>query len=189
MPRCIETKKALAKALKKLMLTTPLNKISIKQIVEECNLNRQTFYYHFQDIYSLVEWIYKTEAIEGISEYRNYENWSYGFYKIFMYIKNNKEFCYNILNSLSRNHLDTYLFSSIKDLLMGVIDEVAIDIDVNTKDKEFIADFYTHAFCGLVIQWINEGMKEDPKVLIERLKYLIEGSFIRALNKYKNIDE
>lgn len=185
--KSIETKKVLANSLKKLMTITPLNKITINNIVNDCNLNRQTFYYHFQDIYSLVEWIYKTEAIEGISNYRNYENWSLGFYKIFTYIQTNREFCYNILNSLGRSHLDTYLFSSIKDLLMGVIDEISVDINVDISDKEFIADFYTHAFCGLVIQWMNEGMKEDPKILIEKLKYLIEGSFSRALNKYKVI--
>ena len=62
----LQTKKSLAKSLKKLMRLTPLHKISVKDVVKDCNLNRQTFYYHFHDIYELVEWIYKTEAIESI---------------------------------------------------------------------------------------------------------------------------
>lgn len=110
MSSSLQTKKSLAKSLKKLMRLTPLHKISVKDVVKDCNLNRQTFYYHFHDIYELVEWIYKTEAIESIAEYKSYNTWIDGFYKIFLYIEGNKEFCYNTLNSLSRTHLDMYLF-------------------------------------------------------------------------------
>lgn len=187
MSSSLQTKKSLAKSLKKLMRRAPLNKISVKDVVEDCSLNRQTFYYHFHDIYDLVEWIYKTEAIESIAEYKSYSTWIDGFYKIFLYIEDNKEFCYNTLNSLSRTHLDTYLFSVINDLLMGVINELSNNMNVKTEDKKFMADFYTHAFAGLVIQWMKDGMKEDPKVLIEKLKELIEGNFVIALKRYQQM--
>ncbi|WP_434654795.1 TetR family transcriptional regulator [Thermoanaerobacterium thermosaccharolyticum] len=70
------TKKAMADVLKELMKTKPLNKISVQDIVDKCGLNRQTFYYHFHDIFELLEWIYKKEAIEKISQYKNYEHWT-----------------------------------------------------------------------------------------------------------------
>lgn len=180
------TKKALANSLKELMKDISLNKISVKQIVEDCGLNRQTFYYHFQDIFDLIEWIYTTEAIESISQYRSYNTWTDGFYKIFIYIENNKAFCLNTLNSLGRNHLDMYLYAVTNELLMGVVNEVSCNMNVNEEDKKFIANFYTHAFTGLVIQWMKEGMKENPKVIIEKLSELIEGNFIRALQRYEN---
>jgi len=78
MSNSIITKKALAKSLKELMNSIPLNKISVKEIVNNCGLNRQTFYYHFQDIYNLLEWIYETEAVESISQYRSYNTWTDG---------------------------------------------------------------------------------------------------------------
>lgn len=187
MSSSLQTKKSLAKSLKKLMRSTPLHKISVKDVVKDCNLNRQTFYYHFHDIYELVEWIYKTEAIESIAEYKSYNTWIDGFYKIFLYIEGNKEFCYNTLNSLSRTHLDMYLFSVINGLLMGVINEISSDMSIKIEDKKFMADFYTHAFAGLVIQWMKDGMKEDPKVLIEKLKELIEGNFVIALKRYQQM--
>ncbi|KGK87751.1 hypothetical protein SDC9_135404 [bioreactor metagenome] len=180
------TKKALANSLKELMKDIPLNKISVKQIVESCGLNRQTFYYHFQDIYDLTEWIYRTEAVESISQYRSYDTWTDGFYRIFIYIENNKAFCLNTLNSLGRNHLDTYLYSVTNELLMGVVNEVSHNMNAKKEDKEFIGNFYTHAFTGLVIQWMKEGMKENPKVIIDKLSELIEGNFIRALERYEN---
>ncbi|HVJ49264.1 dihydroxyacetone kinase transcriptional activator DhaS [Desulfitobacterium sp.] len=180
------TKKALASTLKELMKDTPLNKISVKHIVDNCGVNRQTFYYHFQDIFALVEWIYQTEAVESIAKYRSYETWTDGFYKIFVYIQENKAFCLNTLNSLSRDQLDMYLYSVTNELLLGVINEVAHNMKVKEEDKKFLANFYTLAFTGLVIQWMRVGMKEDPKVIIEKLSELIEGNFLKALQRYEN---
>ena len=56
------TKKAIAGVFKELLLVKPLHKITINDIAEKCEINRQTFYYHFQDIYDLVEWICQTDA-------------------------------------------------------------------------------------------------------------------------------
>ncbi|WP_379132649.1 dihydroxyacetone kinase transcriptional activator DhaS [Paenibacillus sp. sgz500958] len=179
------TKNALAHSLKSLMEHTPLNKISVKHLVDDCGLNRQTFYYHFQDIFDLLGWIYRTEAVESIAQYRSYSTWTDGFYRIFRYIESNKTFCYNTLDSLGRNHLDIYLYEVTNDLVMGVIHELAEGIHVSEEDKRFIANFYTLAFTGLVIQWMRDGMKEQPKQIIEKLSGLIEGHFLRALHKYE----
>ena len=180
------TKKALADSLKELMRDIPLNKITVKNIVDKCGLNRQTFYYHFQDIFNLVDWIYQTEAVESIAQYRSYSTWTDGFYKIFLYIENNRAFCLNTLNSLSRSHLDMYLYAVTNDLLMGVINEISCHMQVKEEYKKFIANFYTLAFNGLVIQWMMNGMKENPKLIIEKLSELIEGNFIKALRRYED---
>ena len=77
------TKKELAASLKKMMQKTPFDKITVKDLVKECGVNRQTFYYHFQDIYELLGLIYKTEALGAIADYKSYETWQQGFLKIF----------------------------------------------------------------------------------------------------------
>ena len=56
------TKYALENSLKKLLLQKPLNKITINDITEDCGINRMTFYYHFRDIYDLVEWVCLEDA-------------------------------------------------------------------------------------------------------------------------------
>ncbi|MEG6567912.1 dihydroxyacetone kinase transcriptional activator DhaS [Thermoanaerobacterium saccharolyticum] len=182
------TKKAMADALKELMKTKPLNKISVQDIVNKCGLNRQTFYYHFHDIFELLEWIYKKEAIEKISQYKNYEHWTEGFYQVFKYIEDNKLFCMNTLNSLGREHLENYLYSVTYDLVIGVVYEISRNMKVKEKHKEFIANFYTLAFIGLIIQWMKKGMKEEPEKLIKDLIELIEGNFMKALQKYELCD-
>ncbi len=185
MSNSIITKKALAKSLKELMKSIPLNKISVKEIVNNCGLNRQTFYYHFQDIYNLLEWIYETEAVESISQYRSYNTWTDGFQMIFNYIESNRRFCMNTLNSLGKNHLDSYLYTVTYDLIIGVVNEVSQNMRATEDNKKFIANFYTLAFTGLVIQWMNGGMKEDSHKIIEKLGELVEGNFMRALERYE----
>ncbi|WNS40957.1 TetR-like C-terminal domain-containing protein [Paenibacillus sp. MMS20-IR301] len=185
MSNSLLTKNALARSLKDLMAHTPLNKISVKHLVDDCGVNRQTFYYHFQDIFELLGWIYKTEAVESIAEYRSYSTWTDGFYRIFCYIERNKAFCFNTLDSLGRAHLDAYLYEVTNDLIMGVLQELAAGMEVSMEDKRFIAGFYTLAFTGLVIQWMRDGMKEQPKHMIEKLSVLIEGNFLRALHQYE----
>lgn len=185
MPRSSLTEKALANSLKQLMGKTPLNKITIKELVSNCELNRQTFYYHFQDIFDLLGWIYKTEAVESIADYKTYKTWEDGFLKIFLYIENNKAFCLNTLNSLGRDHLDTFLHAIAYELLMGVVNEVSKDMCVKDEDKKFIANFYSLAFIGLVIQWMKTRMKEKPEVIIEELSELVEGNFVSALQRYE----
>lgn len=49
------------------------------------------------------------------------------------------------------------------------------------EDKAFIADFYKYAFVGLLLDWIRQGMKEDPKRIVNRLSILIHGDIGRAL--------
>lgn len=53
------------------------------------------------------------------------------------------------------------------------------------EDKAFIADFYKYAFVGLLLDWIRQGMKEDPKRIVNRLSILIHGDIGRALEKYR----
>ncbi|TGE38017.1 dihydroxyacetone kinase transcriptional activator DhaS [Desulfosporosinus fructosivorans] len=184
MPRSSLTKKALATSLKRLMEKIPLNKITVQEIVNDCELNRQTFYYHFQDIFDLLGWIYKTEAVESIADYKTYTTWEDGFLKIFLYIERNKAFCLNTLNSLGRDHLDSFLQAISYELLIGVVNEVSQDMCVKVEDKEFIANFYTLAFIGLVIQWMKTKMTEKPEVIIKKLSELVEGNFASALRRY-----
>ena len=81
------TKKVLAASLKKLLEKANLDKITVKDIVEGCQVNRQTFYYHFQDVYDLLEWIFTTETAEAISDKKTYDTWQQGFIQAFHYVE------------------------------------------------------------------------------------------------------
>ena len=107
------TKRAFASSLKKMLAKRPLEKIRVIDITEDCGVNRQTFYYHFKDIYDLLEWVYTNEATKALGGKKTYETWKQGFKQIFQYILNNKEFVLSTFNSVSREYLERYLYNEV----------------------------------------------------------------------------
>lgn len=182
------TKKALAASLKKLLSERPLDKITVIDIVNDCGVNRQTFYYHFQDIYDLLEWVYLHEATRALDGKKTYDTWQQGFYYIFEYVLNNREFVSNTYHSVSRDYLENFLYKETYSLIIGVIEEKAQGMQIRETDKDFIADFYKYAFVGLMLDWIRKGMKEDPSYIIEHLSILIQGDISKALKKFQTAE-
>lgn len=180
------TKKALAASLKELIEEKPLDKITIQDIANKSDVNRQTFYYHFQDKYDLVNWIYYTEAVESVSDYSNFDHWSTAIHKILTYLNENKLFYIKALKIDGQNSFNNYLYEITHEIIKKVIDEVSVEMDVSEKDKNFIADFYTHAFVGLTVQWIKGGLKETPESMKKRIRDMVDGSMITALSRYEN---
>ena len=82
------TKIALADSLKKLLHVKTLDKITVKDIVEDCGVNRQTFYYHFHDIYDLLGWFFIKEAEKIVGNKKTYTTWHQGFLEAFKYVNN-----------------------------------------------------------------------------------------------------
>lgn len=178
------TKRALAASLKKLLLKKPLDKITITDIAEDCEINRQTFYYHFKDIYDLIEWICLEDAAK-VLDGKKTDTWQKGFLQIFEALLTNRPFIMNVYHSISREQVELYLYKVTYGLLIGVIEEQAAAMCVRGEDKQFISDFYKYAFVGLVLEWIRGGMKQDPAQIIERLSLLIQGDISRALERYR----
>ena len=144
-----------------------------------------TFYYHFRDIYDLVEWTCVEEAGRALAGKKTYDTWQQGFLQIFEAVLQNKPFVQNVYHSVSREQVERYLYHLTYDLLIGVVEERAEGIPVSEEDKEFIANFYKFAFVGLMLDWIRKGMREDPERIVGRLSTLIHGDISRALEKYR----
>ena len=129
------TKLALANALKKLLQKKFLDDITVKELVEECEVNRQTFYYHFRDIYDLLEWTLLNETSKALGGKKTYATWQEGFLNIFEWVQKNKAMVSNIYHSVSREHIERHLYEITYDLLIGVVEEQAQDLSVRAEDK------------------------------------------------------
>lgn len=178
------TKYALEASLKNLLLQKPLDKITINDIAEDCGINRMTFYYHFKDIYDLIEWSCMEESKKALAGKKTYDTWQQGFLQIFEAVRDNKPFIINVYRSVSREHVETYLYKITYDLLINVVNEKAKDMAVADEAKAFIANYYKYAFVGLMLDWINNDMKEDPNIIIEHLSTLMHGNFNNALEAF-----
>lgn len=179
------TKRALEQSLKNLLLKKPLTKITVGDITEDCGINRMTFYYHFKDIYDLVEWSCLEDAKRALEEKKTYDTWQQGFLQIFKAVQENKPFILNVYRCVHREQVEKYLQPLVDQLLLNVINEEAAGITVRDEDKQFIAQVYSYMFIGLMLDWIKDDMREDPQQIVEKLYKLIKGSVSMALSRFK----
>lgn len=177
------TKRALVQSLKELLTEKPLDKITVTDLTEHCGVNRMTFYYHFKDIYDLVEWACVESAARALAGQKTYDTWQQGFLQILEALRKDKAFFTSVYRSISREQLENYLYRLTYDLMMGVVEERAAGMTVRPEDKEFIANFYKFAFVGLTLDWIKNDMRQDPAQLVEQLSILIHGDVTKALEK------
>ena len=179
------TKRALEQSLKNLLLKKPLTKITVSDIADDCGINRMTFYYHFKDIYDLVEWSCLEDAKRALDEKNTYDTWQQGLLQIFEAVQQNKPFILNVYRCVHREQVEKYLQPLVDELLIGVIKEKANGMTVRDEDKQFIAQAYGYMFIGLMLDWIKDNMREDPRQIVDRLNRLIKGSLSAALSRFK----
>lgn len=126
--------------------------------------------------------------MESISDYSDFDHWSIAINKIFSYLAENKSFYRKALKIDGRNSFNNYFFEITHEIIKQVVDEVAEEMDVSEKDKNFIANFYTHALVGLTVQWIKGDLEETPASLTRRVRDMVDGSMLNALSRYENTD-
>lgn len=178
------TKQLIADSLKKLMREKPLNKISIRELVAECGLNRQTFYYHFQDIYALLEWIVEKEIISVLGNSDNFLTWQEAGVYFLKYLKQNSTIVLCALNSMGRTALKNFLFDDIFKVATLYIENVSSDIKVSEKNFNHVVHFYAVTFGALLEDWLSTGMPDEPEDLINILNTIVRGTARTALQRF-----
>ena len=179
------TKRALEQSLKNLLAYNPLTKITVGDIADDCGINRMTFYYHFKDIYDLVEWSCLEDARKALDKNKTYDTWQQGFLQIFEEVLENKQFVMNVYRCVHREQVEKYLKPLVDSLLLDVINERSAGMTVRDEDKSYIAQIFSYIFIGLMLDWINDDMREDPKMIVNRLAMLIKGSLSSIFERYR----
>ncbi len=176
------TKLALAQSLKDLMVRKNFARISVSDISEHCGLTRQTFYYHFKDKYDLMNWIYVTETAPFMYNNKDMGQWKEGLQALCNYMRLNKIFYLNALNTTGQNSFQEYLHDYTRDITRTVIGNIG-NTDLDEESLAFIADVIAVIFVSLTQRWAHNGMKEDPSEYIIKLTGLFDGRLLRALEK------
>lgn len=178
------TKQDLEASLKRLMHQKPLDKITIQELTTDCGISRMTFYYHFQDIYDLAEWACIEDASAALQDKNTYATWTEGFLQIFQYVYDNKSFILNIYRSMGRERVENFLFQITSDLIKNVAKEQAEGQNIQDKDLQFIANFYTYSFVGILLDWIKQGMKEDYPQIVEKISKTMKGDIANSIRNF-----
>ena len=178
------TKQALIASFKKLLETELFDKITISDITNDCGLSRQTFYYHFRDIFDMIRWIYNSESLNEIGGRGGYGTWQDKIRELFDYTLNNKSLILGTFNSKCRNDLVGY-YMDVSIRKISDIVEMKSDGDIAEKDKKFIASVYAYAFVGIMVDWISDGMKESSEEMVDRVYKIVMSNFDRTLAAFR----
>ena len=184
MSESLITKQAIADGFKGLMRIKSFDKITISDIAKSCGLNRQTFYYHFQDKYELLDWIYYNEAISVMTEGLTFENWSSRIYRMLTQMKKEDYFYINVFKASGQKEFEAYLFSVAKELFKEIIANLSGEKEIKLEDMDFIASFFSYGTVGIIVAWAQEGMRESPEFLKERFENLVVDSKNLAVKRF-----
>lgn len=177
------TKRAIQASFVKLLNQKTLDKITVKDIVEDCGINRNTFYYHYQDVYALLQDVFESEITSGDLSSINADNWKDSFSKAINFALQNKKAVYHVFNSSHREMLERYLWEVSASYTKDFVLAQARGLDIAPVDLEYVTVFYKHAFMGIVEEWLARDMKNDPIEGIEHFGRIFEGSMRAILEK------
>jgi len=179
--RSEKTKYRLAQALKECLRTTPLEEITIKQLVSSCGLTRQTFYRNFADLNDLVQWYFNIILEESFRQLGSTETVYDGLVRKFEYIHEEHLYFSAAFRSDRENNLRDHDFRMILDFYRNLIREKTGSLPDGTTDA--LLEMYCQASVYMTVKWVLSGMRESEKTLaslmIEAMPEKLRALFVR----------
>lgn len=181
-------KRALAESLKKSMREKPFSKITINDIVNDCGVNRKTFYYHFEDIYALLKWMLEQETVEVVKSFDLLMNAEDAVTFVVDYVNANRHILSCAYDAIGREEMRRFFYSDFIDMVSTVIDGAEADAHVKADAdfKRFLADFYTEAIAGSLINLCNADFPYARETAVHNLLLILRTSIPAALSAKAN---
>ncbi|MEG2198980.1 MAG: TetR/AcrR family transcriptional regulator C-terminal domain-containing protein [Anaerovorax sp.] len=184
MSKSLETKMKIALSFQELTQTKPIKKISIQEIVSKCGLNRQTFYYHFQDIYDLINWIAQEISVAAFESKLETCGWNAALEEILLSIQENKVFYLNIYKFLGYQRVVHDYREEIKSVIIKIVKEKSKNTAITPDAIKSIAEFYAPGVIHMILKWVRSDFKESPESLAERLNVLLVKGVDSAIEEW-----
>jgi AcrR family transcriptional regulator len=179
-------KETFAAVLMETLKSKTLDKITVKDLVDSCGVSRQAFYYYFNDIYDIIEWIFLQEAEKVLMENSDINTWQFGYCLLLNWLKKNQALVINTYRSIQRDYVESFMNRVLYPYIIKVVEDQAAGLNVTPKQKEFIARFYTLAFNAISLEWIRNGMQDQPDEIANHVDILVKGDFKKALMNFHN---
>ena len=173
------TRQALAEALKELMAQKPVDKITIHDLTERCGIRRQNFYYHFEDVYDLMRWMFEKEAVSLLRQHEGTLLWQEGLLQLFQYLEANRAVCRCALKSVGRDTIRRFFESDIYAIIHQTVERIGEEISGNSgsitkPDIDMMTYFYVVALAGMAESWVLGELDQTPEELISFADTLLQ---------------
>lgn len=179
----LATKHQLAAALKKLMAAKPINKITVRELASACGVNRNCFYYHFEDIYALFKWMIEAEAVEIIKQYDPMMDYHEVANFVLDYVESNQYLLTNAYNAVGQAGLKRFLYLDFISCLGALIDQGARKqgVELDPDYRSFMCAFYAEAIAGTLLDYITHPQARSRETVVFYLERLLRGSLPAAI--------
>ena len=175
------TEKAIMHAFLELLNQHPLDKITVKDIVTACGISRNTFYYHYQDIYDLLRATF--DAVAELVLQEDVTTWKESLRSCTRFALENRRAVYHVYRSAHREQLERYLYRVTEERMDRLIRHLTAQMSISEEDVRYLTLFYKCAVVGILLEWLNADMKGDVDRLISRMGVLLEGNLRLSLER------
>ncbi len=174
------------KVFRQVICHKSIDKIRVTEICDLCRINRQTFYNHYPGLVDIFKVIFRRELFKEIDDNRTLETWHGGFLATLHYLKTNAGMMLHVYESSYRLEVSDFFTEVSSELMENVMKECLSrkKLELDKEDCKFIINFYRYVFVGLMMDWVNEGMKEEPEVLLKKLKVMLDGSINPSIESF-----
>lgn len=166
------TKRAIQDAFLQLLAERPLNQITVKDVVERCGINRNSFYYHYEGLPALLDEIIAGDLRQVMERHPTVASLEEGFDAVVEFVRERRRMVLHIYNSLSRDVFERYLMKVCQYVVETYLDAVLAERSVDEEDRAVVLRYHKCVCFGLVIDWLNGGMKDDLSAYVHRVYQL-----------------
>lgn len=161
----------------------PLSKITVSEIIGDCGINRKTFYYHFENIYSLLKWMLEEEAIEVVKQFDLLVDYREAVLFVMNYVRENKHLLCYAYDSMGRDEMKSFFYADFIGITRKVVQNTEQRLGVNVADdfKKFLTHFYTEAIAGLLIDEFTDEKGHDPQKAADYFAIILEKSLLSIM--------
>lgn len=179
----MNTRRALADALKRAMEKKPLAKISVSELTADCGMNRKTFYYHFSDIYTLLQWMLEEEAIKVVEQFDLLVDYREAVLFAMDYVRRNKHLLCCAYDSMGREEMKRFFYADFIGISQRIVSDMARELGVQPEEnfEEFLAHFYAEGIAGLLIDEFTARDSHDPQLAAEYISRILKSSLPAVL--------
>ena len=181
----LNTKKTIAASLKKFMERKPLSKITVSEIVTDCGINRNTFYYHFEDIQALLKWMLEQEAVEVLKNFDLLLDYEDAINFVLDYVEENKHILNCAYDSMGRDELKRFFYNDFCGIMLTLVTRLEEILGLSLSDdfRNFICDFYTEALTAKLIEVMRSKQPYDREKLIRFISITFQASLPEVIKR------
>ena len=168
-----KTETMLCVAFMELLKKYPFSKITIQKLAGQCGVNRQTFYYHFDNIYDLMS---KAFEYELVHESRIYEavTWEYVMSSFLQWMKDNRVIIRNILTNAELPYLNRAIYPLVaRSISCGYISKQDTKV-LERQQDDFCINFLTMGITQYILEWVERDFRESIEDIVEHLSWLLQ---------------